>query len=283
MATDDLAMRLAAAVAAGTREHYEDAALYDHEYRRRRADVAFYRRLVRDELAATRRQRARGPDVIELGCGTGRLLLPLARDGWSVVGVDASRPMLARLDERLAKAPAAARARVRTVEADFRALRLGVRAPVVISPFNAMMHLYDRSDVERFLDGVRRHLAPGGLFAFDVMNPDLRWLSRDPNRRWSRTRFRHPRTGRPMIYSTSLTYDGPLQIAFMRIFYEPADGRGRTRVVRLTHRYFFPLELEALLHYNGFRVESVVGDFDGSPLEPGSEYQIVRARASRTR
>lgn len=281
-ADDDLALRLAAATAAGTREHYEDAALYDHEYRRRRADVAFYRSLVIEELerrppTAPRRR----PDVIELGCGTGRLLLPLARDGWSILGVDASRPMLDRLDEHLAKAPTAVRARVRTIEADFRALRLRARAPVVISPFNAMMHLYDRTDVERFLDGVRRHLAPGGLFAFDVMHPDLRWLSRDPDKRWSRTRFRHPRTGRPMIYSTSLTYDGPLQIAFMRIFYEPADRKGRTHVVRLTHRYFFPKELEALLHYNGFTIESVVGDFDGGPLEPGSEYQIVRARARR--
>jgi SAM-dependent methyltransferase len=275
----ELASRLAAATEAGTREHYEDALLYDHEYRRRRADVAFYRRLVADELAA-RKRRAR-PDVVELGCGTGRLLLPLAKDGWSVVGVDASRPMLDRLEERLAALPADVRQRVRTVEADFRALRLGVRAPIVLSPFNAMMHLYTRTDVELFLDGVRRTLAPGGLFAFDVMCPDLRWLSRDPEKRWSRTRFRHPRTGRPMIYSTSLTYDGPLQIAFMRIFYEPADGKGRTRTVHLTHRYFFPQELEALLHYNGFGIESVVGDFDGAPLEPGSEYQVVRARARR--
>src|SRR5690349_15644866 len=100
VADDEVAARLAVAVEAGTREHYEDPALYDHEYRRRRVDVAHYRALVAEELGDRSAGRRRGPDVLELGCGTGRLLLPLARDGFSIVGVDASRPMLARLDER---------------------------------------------------------------------------------------------------------------------------------------------------------------------------------------
>jgi hypothetical protein len=85
-----------------------------------------------------------------------------------------------------------------------------------------------------------------------------------------------------MIYETSLAYDPPLQIAFMRIFYQRADGRGRTRAVRLAHRHFFPRELEALLHYNGFRIERHDGDFHGGPLLPDSEQQVLVACRSST-
>ncbi len=264
--------RLAAALAAGSSEHYEDAALYDHEYKRRRDDVRWYQALAKKELGKAARAA-----ILELGCGSGRTLVPLARDGWRVVGVDASATMLDRCRARLARL---SDARVELVQADFRALALGRRFPLVICPFNAFMHLYTQEDVERFLAVVRAHLAPGGLFAFDVMNPDLAWLSRDPTRRWARTRFRHPRTGKITYYSTSLTYDAALQIAFMRIYYEPAAG-GRTRTIRLTHRQYFPLELEALLHYNGFIVEAHEGGFVGGALVPESEEQVLRCRSRR--
>jgi SAM-dependent methyltransferase len=268
--------RLAAALAAGSTEHYEDAALYDHEYKRRKDDVRWYQKLAAKELKKPRNDRA----ILELGCGSGRTLVPLVRDGWRVVGVDAAQAMLDRCRARVERLGADAVGRVELVRGDFRELALGRRFPLVICPFNAFMHLYSRQDVERFLAVVQAHLAPGGLFAFDVLNPDLAWLSRDPHKRWSRTRFRHPRTGKITYYSTSLTYDAALQIAFMRIYYEPVGG-GRERMVRLTHRQFFPLELQALLHYNGFSVEAHEGGFDGSALAPESEEQVLRCRSRR--
>ncbi len=261
---------LRAALAAGTREHYLDAALYDHEYRRRRDDVRFYRACA---------EKLRGP-ILELGCGTGRLLVPLLRDGHSVVGVDLSTEMLDRCRERIAQLNPDARARAQLHVADFRDLDLGQRFPIIFCPFNAFMHLYTRDDVERFFSSVKRHLAPGGRLLFDIMNPDLKWLSRDPRRRWARTRFRHPTSGRAMIYTTTLAWDAALQIAFMNIYYAPADGRGREKMVRLAHRHFFPLELEALIHYNGFRLLGRDGDFDGSTFEPDSEYQICCCRVA---
>src|SRR5207248_1120133 len=83
--------------------------------------------------------------------------------------------------------------------------------PVVICPFNAMMHLYTADDFARFFTVVRDHLAPGGRFLFDVLNPDLRWLARDSDRRWARTRFRDPRTGRIYYYSNNAYYDAATQ------------------------------------------------------------------------
>src|SRR5207244_8029699 len=97
---------------AGTREHYDDPALYDFEYRRRRADVNHYRRLA-GELAS-------GAPLLELGCGTGRLLAPLCRDGHRVVGLDLSAAMLARARARADGLPRSAKGRALLLRADMR-------------------------------------------------------------------------------------------------------------------------------------------------------------------
>ncbi len=256
---------------AGTVEHYLDAALYDYEYRRRRRDVSFYRELARRYVGGE------GP-LVELGCGSGRVLVPLARDGHDVVGMDASATMLARAAERVARLPARARSRITLLRGDVREWPISVRSPLVICPFNGFQHMYTRVDAEALLLEARRNLAPGGHLAFDVLNPDLRWLTRDATRRWARTRFRHPTTGEALEYSTNQTYEPISQIAYIRIYYRQADvpeGDARTRVVRLSHRQFFPAELEGIVSSAGFRIEERWGGFSGEPLDGDSESQVL--------
>ena len=255
-------------VDAGSREHYSDAALYDYEYRRRRADVTFYREL------ANQRRAAR---VLELGAGSGRVTIPLARDGHEVVAVDQSRPMLAKLRARVAALPPAAASRVRVVEGDLRDFTVaGPRKfPLVIAAFNVLEHLYTRGEFAACLARVAAHLAPGGAFAFDVQLPDLAWLIRDPNKRWAKTRFTDPSTGRAMFYSTNHDYDPVGQIALIRLYYEPVDGKGPTKIVKLSQRKYFPAELEALVAHAGFRVTARYGDFFFAPLAAGAETQIL--------
>lgn len=255
-------------VDAGSREHYSDAALYDHEYRRRRADVAWYRELARRRLGTSGR-------ILELGAGSGRVTVPLARAGFEVVAVDSSRAMLDKLRARVASLPKAVARRITVVEGDLRSFRVKGKFPLVIAVFNVLEHLYTRSEVHACLRSVRAHLAPGGAFAFDVQLPDMVWLMRDPYKRWARTRFRDPTSGRTMLYSTNHEYDPVSQIALIRIYYEPADGEGPVRIVKLSQRKFFPAELEGLVAHAGMRVVERYGDFGWRPLDAGAESQVL--------
>jgi len=253
---------------AGAREHFEDAALYDFEYRRRRADVNFYRRLVADRMAFA----SPGP-VLDLACGSGRLLLPLLRDGHTVVGLDRAPAMLAAATRRLARLSETRRRQGLLVRGDLRAFSFQRRFAIAICAFHSVQHLYDDAQLLRFLRAAAASLVPGGWLAFDVLPPDPRWLSRDHRRRWARTVFRHPTTGQRLAYSTNHRYDEKRRLLEMRLYYQPLDERGRAtgreREVRLHHRQLWPADVKRLLARAGFRLVGAFADFDGSELPGG--------------
>ena len=255
-------------VDAGSREHYADGALYDYEYRRRRADVTFYRELARRRLGGPGR-------ILELGCGSGRVTVPLARDGHRVVAIDQSPAMLARLRGRVAALTPTVASRITVREGDLRTFRAPAKFPLVIAAFNVLEHLYTRGEVDACLRRVAACLPPEGVFAFDVQHPDLAWLVRDPTRRWAKTKFTDPTTKRVTYYSTNHDYDPVSQIALIRLYYDPVDGRSPGRIVKLSQRKFFPAELEALVAHAGFRVVERYGDFSFGPLLGSSESQVL--------
>ena len=260
------------AVDAGSREHYDDPVLYNYEYRRRRDDVAFYRQLAEELVPPP------GP-ILDLACGSGRVTVPLARAGYQVVALDASAPMLAEARRRLSRQGRAVRERVTFVEGDMRDFDLGQRFPLVVMAFNSFEHLYTRVEVEACLARVRDHLEDGGALVFDVQNPNLRWLTRDPEKRWARTRFTHPGEKRRYLYTSNHDYDAVSQIAIIRMYYQPLDSAGdpdgEERCIVLSQRKFFPAELEALLFHNGFKVLARFGDFAGDPLHDDCDSQVV--------
>lgn len=286
---------------AGAIEPFEDAALYDWEYRRRRDDVRFYRTLAGE----------RGGPVLDLACGTGRLLAPLLRDGHVVVGLDRSAPMLARAAARVRRLAPGVRARAALLRADLRAfafrsdgnpgrvpapsrdgLRAGqARAPSTRGPFvfavcafHSIQHLTTDAELLKFLRAVRAALIPGGWFAFDVFVPEPTFLARPPQRRWDRTLFRHPGPGKQrFVYtmaSPRLSDDG--RALLMTMHYQPVDGGGRPRgpeiAVRLCHRQLPPATVDRLLNRAGLQQIGAWSSFDGAPPDPASEQHIYLAR-----
>jgi len=255
-------------IARGAVAHYDDAAYYDHAYKRRRHDVRFYVELAR---------RVKGP-VLELGAGTGRVALELARAGTTVVAVEPHAAMRARLAAKAEKLPRAARERLTVRAGDVRTLRLRTTFALVIAPFNVFMHLYTRPELERALATVKRHLAPRGRFVFDVLMPDLRAMVRNPGRLYRGPRVREPATGRSYDYFEAFEYDSVRQVQLVSMVFQSIDDLGDLRTLPLSQRQLFPEELALLLHYNGFEVTARHGDFDGGPLTSESESQIIVAR-----
>jgi SAM-dependent methyltransferase len=250
---------------AGAREPFADAALYDFEYRRRRTDVRFYRR-----IADERRQDEAGP-IVELACGSGRLTLPLLRDGHSVVGLDLSGPMLDAAARRVARLSSARRRRAQLLRGDLRCLPLGERAfSLAICAFHSVQHLVDDRDLRACFRAVHAALVPGGWFAFDLLPPDPAWIYRDPTRRWGRTVFRHPTSGQRFVYTNNHTFDAERRALHIRLYYQPIDQAGRPvgpeRIHRLCHRQMTPAEVTALLEEAGLELLATFGGFDGRPL-----------------
>ena len=249
-------------------DHYRDARYYDHAYARYKQDVDHYVRLAVE---------AGGP-VLELGGGTGRIAIASARAGCEVVLVDKMPTMIERAKERLAKTPKRVRARVELITADLRELRLERAFPLVTAPFNVLQHVYTREDVEAALATVRHHLAPGGRFAFDVLKPDPVSLARDPNRFYKCRPLTHPRDRRRYAYEEAFEYDHDAQIQTTVMRFEALED-GEVFFDRLTQRQFYPRELEALLHYNGFEVIHHAGGFAGEPIDEYADAQVLIARA----
>jgi SAM-dependent methyltransferase len=256
--------------ATGSAAHYEDGRYYDQAYRRRRHDVRFYTRLAVES----------GGPVLELGAGTGRVALAIAKAGIEVVGIEPMAPMLEQARERLARLPRATRDRVELRQGDLTRLRLR-RKPLVIAPFNVWMHLYTREEIERGFATVRHHLEPGGRFVFDVLLPDPASLARNPSKRYRGGEIPHPRDGVRYRYSEYFSYDPVAQVETVAMDFEHPETEAQSFCTPLTQRQFFPAELEALLHYNGFELESHTGDFEGKPITAATESQVLIAKARR--
>lgn len=236
-----------------------------------RRDVRFYIDEARDA----------GGRVLEVGCGTGRILLPIARAGHTVDGLDASPEMLERCRTKLREELDAVRSRVTLHQGDARAFDLGRRFDLVMAPFRVVQHLTTIEDQLGFLASVARHLAPGGRLTFDVFNPNFAALvsadgiARDdtpetklPDGRWFR------RAGR---VARVRWLDQVSEIELIYYVSSEPGGRAERHVQSFDMRWFLRAELVHLLARGGFRVRSIYGDFDRSALTDNSPEQIVSA------
>ena len=228
-------------------DFYRDPALYDQEYADRVEDVGFYETLARD-----------AGELLELGCGTGRLTLPMARTGARITAVDLSSAMLGRLQERLDP-----ELEVEVVQADFRHLDLGRRYPLVVLPFNAVHHLFSTQEVLELFRSVQAHLQPGGRFALDLIVPDSRYFERDPEGVHELRHTPDPAGGRMSSWENGW-YDRLNQINHIRYHYRRADGRHQVLEVPL--RMFYPQEFLGLVRLAGWRMLRCDQDFEGTPL-----------------
>ena len=211
--------------------------------------------------------RAQG-DVLELACGSGQLAVPLARSGRTVVGLDLSRPMLEAARRR---AHAAGR-NAEFVEGDMRSFDLGRRFALIFIARNSLLHLSTAADFISTFEAVRRHLAPGGSFALDVFNPNVRLLARPAGERGFVMRVPSVEYGELIAEATS-DYDAATQVN-RATWYISTPARRDAWVEPMHLRSIFPQELPLLLSSGGLRLLSRHGDLTGSPFTSDSRRQV---------
>lgn len=217
--------------------------------------------------------RRTGGPVLELGCGTGRVAIPLAQDGHDVVGLDRSEAMLTRA-ERHARREGVS---LRLVEGDMRSFSFSESFPLIAIAFNTFLML---TPEERWgcLARVREHLAPTGLLAIDCFQPDPeRIVGHDSTVREEWTRH-DPESGRAVtkLSSSRANVD---QVDF-RWWFDELDEEGHiTRWQRATTlHYMYRREAELLFAEAGFVIDALHGDYDGSPAGGSSPRLLVVAR-----
>ena len=252
-------------------EEFADPAGYDREDSSD-TGVGFYAALARET----------GGPVLEIACGTGRVAIPIARQGIPVTGLDVVPGMLELARGKSAGLP------VRWVEGDARTFELGERLRLVFLTGNVFQLFLTNSDQQALLGRVRAHLHDEGMFAFETRNP--RWGGRGEGEEDRAGLFVDLETrveeearpsyvdaqGREVCVFDTRTYDHVAQILHWtthRRWHEGAEER--TKTMRIALRYTFPQELAALLHHNGFSIVRWYGDWNSEPLTAASRSIIV--------
>lgn len=256
------------------------ARFYDGDYRDYRDDIPL----------VLKTARTAGRAALELGCGTGRVLLPLAEAGCHVVGIDRSAALLSIARRKLAKrgfAPPAAEREaegpwpVRLAQADMTGFRLAQREfdfAFVVS--NTLMHVTTQAGQLMALRRARRHLRAGGLLLIDLFNPDIAYLESIAGIQELADRWEDEESGAQVLKWTTRTVDAARQLQETDFVYEEIFPDGRSAQTRLSFplRFWWADEGAMLLEQAGFAVDEVYGDFDGSPYRSDSERLIFIAR-----
>jgi SAM-dependent methyltransferase len=237
---------------------YTQPILYDLENPHFEPDGPFYLALA---------QRNPGP-VLDIGCGTGRITIPLARHGIPMTGLDVMAPMIAHARSKSADLP------ITWVQADARGFQLSARFQLILDTGTALQHLIEQADHEAMLARIREHLAPGGCVVFETFGPHPSRMVDVEEHDWFS--YDDP-SGRTIRVSGTVRYEHHRQVFHEDAIRRWQDGTGQEVVhyAPLARRMFFPQELALLLRYNGFTVIEQYGDWDGSPISNESQLLIM--------
>jgi asparaginyl-tRNA synthetase len=245
--------------------------LYDVIYSRR-PDLPFYLKVA---------EQYPGP-ILEAACGTGRILIPLARQGHEIVGFDLSAERLDICTKRLAKEKEDIRLHTELYHADMTKLDLGRSFGLIITPFRGLQDVLDPRDLRRAFERFRQHLLPEGRLIIDVFNPSIPFLAGStPTGEFDEVheilkdgrcvRLSYRILGRDLFAQTQKIEE--------IISVEEPDGK-KIRESRIFEtRYAFRWELEYLLELTGFEIEKIYGGYDFSRLGdiyPGELLMVTR-------
>lgn len=222
------------------------------------ADLPFYKRWLPKNKDAR---------ILELCCGTGRLTLPIAKDGYDITGVDYTPSMLEQAKLKASEGGL----EVEFIEADIRTLNLAGKYDLIFIPFNSIHHLYKNEDLFQAFGAVKSHLKEGGLFLLDGFNPNIQYIvegEKGPKEMAEYT----TNDGREVSIKQLMRYENKTQIN--RIEWHYFINGEFDSIQNLDMRLFFPQELDSYLESKGFKIRHKFGSFEEEVFNDHSEKQI---------
>jgi SAM-dependent methyltransferase len=220
-----------------------------------------------------------GGGILELGCGTGRLLAPLAAQGHDVTGIDVSAALLAIAQRKLSTADAGSH--VQLVQSDMRHYDLPRKDyNFAFCTSNTFMHLTRPQDQLQALRNTYRHLRPGAALLIDLFNPDVLRLAQIDGIQEYADRWVDDTTGAQVIKWAVRTVDWAQQLQDTIFIYEEMHPNGSSvrTVCPFTLRFLWRNEAELMLQAAGFALDHVWGDFEGGEYDAASDHLILLAR-----
>jgi len=240
---------------------------YDLLYADKQEDLPFYLDMAKET----------GGPVLELACGTGRIVLPLARAGFEVTGLDLSQAMLDKLQAKLDKEPRDVQARVALKCADMRDYRFSQKFGLVFCAFNSFQHLMTTEDQLTCLASVREYLADDGRLVLNVFAP---YYDKLVNKTDTLVNVeRDPENGRDLVVTNITKRDPANQTmeAFQSVDRIGDDGTIRRYPARFSLCWIHNREMHLLLKCAGFEVVAVYGGYDKRPYDYISGIQLFVA------
>ena len=222
------------------------------------SDLEFYKRWLPQNKDAK---------ILELCCGTGRLTIPITKDGYNISGVDYTASMLERAKEKASQAGL----KINFIEADIRTLNLQEKFDLIFLPFNSIHHLYKNEDLFEVLKVVRNHLKEKGLFLLDCFNPNIRYIVEKEKEQQVIAEYT-TNDRRKVLIEQSMHYENATQINRIKWHYFINDKFHS--VQNMDMRLFFPQELDSYLGWAGFNVIHKFGNFEEAAFNDHSEKQI---------
>ncbi len=244
------------------------ARYYDAENSDKTDDLAMYSRLAAEATGG----------ILDVGCGTGRVLIHLAQGGHRTHGIEKDRAMLDRLELKLNLLPEL-REHITYVYGDVLTHRWSCNFGLILLTYNALMHFHELEEQITLLRNLRGCLAANGLLVIDLPNAGLAFASEDSDGLNLERSFLEPDTGHLIMLQSVNYIDRAEQILSVEWIYDEVDGDGAVKRLIAPHRlrYFFLPELRLLLERCGFALRTAQGDADGGPYNAESERMIVYA------
>ena len=222
------------------------------------ADLQFYKRWL---------PKNKNANVLQLCCGTGRLTLPIAKDGYDISGVDYTSSMLEQAKEKASKRGL----KVKFIEANIRTLDLPEKYDFIFITFNSIHHLYKNEDLFKAFNVVKNHLKEGGLFLLDCFNPNIQFIVEGEKEQKEIAEYK-TKDGREVLIKQIMRYENKTQIN--RIEWHYFINGEFDSIQNLDMRMFFPQEFDSYLEWNGFNIINKFGDFEEEAFNDNSEKQI---------